>query len=402
MASFTSPEIIIEEAREIAKKIIETAEAIVETISEAVRDSTFPTSTIIPKLPSLAALSVTRDFFHHSSYIIKEWLPSLALDYFWLLEIKNPFTLFRDPNLNLAASYIRHFNLTSMTHDWLHVMVKAASFESFLEAMNEDRGLTRTLAFSCWCDGGIYEDMWYCQHRHFIVVAPKNHFYKRVWPRVKEFPEIPCKGKKEITKPFHLMNLLGYLSKEKSRCEFTTKTTKQYPVQKKHFYIFKTLPVGFRKPLATQWDNGIFQVLYLETFQKEMINDLDDKRLIFENSQWKIKISDLKNIDRDVVLPVAKEYSPTRRETSHFIYLTHGQKLYFEIDPDNKNLSEQEWLQKQVKGGNAFYNVIENEKYFPPAECQKQLNYLMPRIEKIKELEKENAYLKQKLNEKRT
>ena len=399
MAS-SSPEMIIAEARSTAEKLIEAARGTVEAIIEAVRDidnSSSPAA-LAPKLCSLTPLSKTRDFFDHSSYIIRECLPSVALDHIWLLEIDNPFTLFRDSNLNLAASYIRYYNETRNTHDWIHVMVKAASFKHFIEVMNKDRGETRTLAFSCWCDGGHHVDAWFRQHRHFVVVAPKGHFNTQVWSRVPEFPGIPCKGAKNITNSFHLMNVLGYLSKEKSRCEFTIKTVKgKNPLQKKHFYIFETLPVDFYKPLATQWNNGIFQTLYLEKFQYETIHHLTESSLIFENSQWKIKISDIENVQRNIVLPVAKEYSPTRQETSLYIHLTRGKKLYFQFDPENENLNERDWLQKQVRGGNVFYNIIDNEKWIPPEEYQKQLNFLMPWLEKIKKLEKENFYLKEKI-----
>ena len=74
-------------------------------------------------------------------------------------------------------------------------MVKAIVFNKFLQIIQEDGDMTKTLAFSCWCDGGPYEEPEYRQHRHMIIVAPKGHFESNFWPQIELIQEQrPCQN----------------------------------------------------------------------------------------------------------------------------------------------------------------------------------------------------------------
>ena len=64
-----------------------------------------------------------------------------------------------------------------------------------------------------------------------------------------------------------------------------------------------------------------------------------------------------------VVIPVTKSMVPSVSETPYFIELYDGQKLYFENSPENELLSDEEWLNKQIAGGNFFLFIPDGERY---------------------------------------
>ena len=229
--------------------------------------------TIHYRLLSLKHAYPEKDFFDPDLLLAFSSNSTIHLASAWPLEVDPPPITFPDENLNLAISYVRKYLETQDTHDWFHVMIKMVAFESFARAMDEDGGSSRTLEFSCWCNGGTYEQARHRQHRHMIVVShPKGHFEECVWPKVKiskenkPFPRFACKDLKRFESPMHFVNTLGYVSHRESSCD-----TKNSARPLNHFYIYKTLPKDFLLPLVLQWDNGIYELLYQTNFKNVSI-----------------------------------------------------------------------------------------------------------------------------------
>ena len=347
-------------------------------------------------------------FDHDETYILKH-LPPEALETFALPEVESlpllrvPYT---DDRVNLAASYVLKYLETRDTHDWFHLMVKAVAFESFLKAVVtevEDRYRCRLLEFSCWCDGGRYPEARHRQHRHMVAFcSPKGRFESEIWNRVdvvddRPVPNYLCKGMRKIQGPMHLVNTLGYLSKRTSRCQFSLKMDKQKPLNKNHFYIFKTLPVRYRLPLVVLWDEGLAKLMYQQMFQNVSVEKVVRHPLSRAKSQWRQKIDDFYDLPRGIVLPVDRRYVPTDRETPHYLYLLNGRKLHFEFRPDSRqsrSCSEEEWLDMQVRGGNRFYENLGGEWWVPRKDDQEKLNLVVPRENRIREMETEIEDLK--------
>ena len=348
-----------------------------------------------------------RCFFDHDETYIRKRLPLEALEKFALLEVESsPPLPYRDERVNLAASYVLKYLETRDTHDWFHVMIKAVAFESFLEAVkNESRCRCRLLAFSCWCDGGRYEKPEHRQHRHMVAVcSPRGRFESEIWNRVavaktddRPCPNYPCKGSRRIQSVMHLVNTLGYLSQRQSNhvCSSSPRGRKsKKPSENKHFYIFTTLPTHYRLPLATLWDEGLAKLMYQQFFRNISVESVVRHPFSYAKSQWRQKIEDFYGLPRGVVLPVDKRFSPTDRETPHYVHLLNGRKLFFEIRPENQHLDEKAWLEMQVRGGNSFYENVGGEWWFPRKDDQEKLNLVLPRENRIRELELEKEGLK--------
>ena len=346
-----------------------------------------------------------KDFFGHE--LTNTDLASSEFDCVWPLDVSLPTIHFPDENLNLAASYLQKYLETTNTHDWMHIMVRVGAFKSFIQAIKEDGGNSRMLEFSCWCDGGHNEKAEHRQHRHMITVShPKNHFKLNVWPKItpenKPFPNFKCKELKEMEGPLHFINTMGYLSKRKSRCNFSFENRKKKtPDRNNHFYIYKTLPKTYKLHLVQFWDGGINDLLYVEKFQNVSIERLTQGKIIKLNSQWKQKIKEFYAHERGLVLNVSKGFLPIDQITPSYFRLVGGQKLYFKFSQENKNLDSETWIRKQVMGGNCFYDIIEENVWTPSKKVQEVLNFHMPVLNRKKELEIENADLKEKLEKKK-
>ena len=361
--------------------------------------------TIRYRLLSLKHAYPEKDFFNHilaSPDPLTEFLSDMHLG--WPLDVHPPPITFPDENLNLAIAYVRKYLETKNTHDWFHAMIKVVAFESFARAMDEEGGSSRTLEFSCWCDGGPYEQARHRQHRHMILVSyPKGHFKRNVWPKVKVSQEnkplvsnFPCKLLRHFKSPMHFINTLGYLSHRESGCNFANDETK-HPVQSNgsmnHFYLYKTLPESFLLPLALQWDNGIYSLLYQTKFRNISIPRLVEHPLIQNGGHWEQKIKHFYGLECGLILPVAKIFVPTDQPTPYFFHLIQGKKLYFE----KCALDDETWLRKQIQGGNCFYEIVGEHLWRPRDRDQKILNFHMPVLERCQKVEAENAHLKRKL-----
>ena len=368
--------------------------------------STTTTNVSYKVLPLDDAMCPERCVFDHDETYILKHLPTEALESFAQLEVESlprlrlPYT---DERVNLAASYVLKYVETRETRDWFHVMVKAVAFESFLKAVVEAEDRCRLLEFSCWCDGGRYEKPEHRQHRHMVAVcSPKGIFESEIWNRVdaddRPVPNYLCKGTRKIQSPMHLVNTLGYLSKRTSRCEFSlSKKKKEKPLNKNHFYIFKSLPSKYRLPLVVVWDEGLAKLMYQQMFQNVSLESVVRHPLSRAKSQWRQKIDDFYDLPRGIVLPVDRRYVPTDRETPHYLYLLNGRKLHFEFRPDSRqsrSCSEEEWLDMQVRGGNRFYENLGGEWWVPRKDDQEKLNLVVPRENRIREMETEIEDLK--------
>ena len=179
------------------------------------------------------------------------------------------------------------------------------------------------------------------------------------------------------------------MSKRKSECKFLST-----PSKNNHFYIFKSLPIDFRKCLSTQWENGVMEILYQEKFNNVSVNILANTPLVYQNHKWQQKVIHFYNLERNIVMPIDTRLSPTQETTPHFMYLSKQRKLYFEIDPENENLDLNAWLRRQVRLGHSFYDIMDNEMWIPRHKDQIRSNDLVPRVQEIEQLKKENLHLK--------
>ena len=342
-----------------------------------------------------------KDFYGH--VLSDPELSSSQFDCICPLDVDSPPPIhFPDKNLNLAASYLRKYLETQNTHDWMHIMLRVGAFKSFVQAMDEDGGNSRMLEFSCWCDGGHFEEDKYRQHRHMIIVSyPKNHFRLNVWSKVRPenrpFPNFKCKELKKIEGPLHLVNSMGYLSQRKSRCNFSFDNNKKTLSQNKHFYLYKTLPKTHKLHLVQFWDGGIYKLLYVEKFQNVSISRLAQGKVFKLDGQWKQKMKDFYNHERGLVLNVSKGFSPINEITPLYFHLMNGEKLYFEFSRENETLDDGAWIRKQVMNGNCFYDIVEENIWTPRKSVQEVLNFHKPVLDRKNELEIENANLKNKL-----
>ena len=353
------------------------------------------------RLLSMEHKHIEKDFYGH--VLANPDLAASQFDCICPLDVDPlPTVHFPDKNLNLAASYLQKYLETRNTHDWMHIMVKAVAFETFVRAMGEDGGNSQMLEFSCWCDGGHYERAEHRQHRHMIVVShPKNHFQLNVWPKItpenKPVPNFPCKGLKHIKNALYLVNTMGYLSKRRSRCIFSFKERKKNPYRNHHFYLYKTLPKTFRLHLVQFWDGGIYELLCEEKFKNVSMARLAQGNLTKINGRWNQKIKYFYGHESGLVLNVSKGFVPVAEITPAYFYLVGGEKLYLKFSQENETLDNETWIRKQVMGGNCFYDIIEENVWTPRKKVQEVLNFHMPVLTRKNELEIENANLKEKL-----
>lgn len=266
-------------------------------------------------------------------------LPDRAYAPVWPLapwdDPSNGLTFAGPPSLQWAVSYVRYFVAHHRDIEVFHGMIKAVIYANFLRAMDADGGCTRTLPFSCWCDGGKEPRAFYRQHRHLIFVAPRGHFVRNVWSRIerprRDLPRknFSCLCYKRIETPLHLVNAMGYASRRRSKCDATFDTQAKTSRQN-HFYIACPLPRAYKRVLATQWDGGLLQLV------RQRMANLDPKRLVagcrFLSGRWRIRVRDVPGLGPPhLALPVARSFRPTAScETRHFICLSRGRRLYFE------------------------------------------------------------------------
>lgn len=383
---------------ECFKKFIHNISSDRESVTKA---ATPPVSTGTHKtVPSNTPMCAELCFFEHDGHYIRNRLPPEALEHFSLLtDVDIPRVPYSDERVNLAASYVRKFLDTAESHEWLHLMVRAVAFESFLDAAKESRRV-RLLAFSCWCDGGGYEEPRHRQHRHLVAVVPREvRFETEVWDRVRadDRPRgnYRCKALKRIEDPLHLVNTLGYLSRRTSRCDFDFKKKRNRPLEKNHFFIFKTLPVGYRLALAVLWEGGPARLMYQELFQNVSIEKVVRRPLERKRSRWRQKVGDFYKLPRGLVLSVDRDYVPAQNQTTpHYVYLPSGRKLHFEHCPGRPD-----WFAKQIEGGNCFYENASEDWWIPRKRDQELLNLIVPREDTIEKQAREIASLRKKNEE---
>lgn len=367
--------------------------------------------------------SVIRLLLGERSHPEKDFSGHVLADERWIefdprhyLDASLPSLTFQDDSLNLAASYVQSYLRTRGTHDWLHVMVKGLLLQTLVESLNEDSGCSRVLQFSCWCDGGPHQDPLYNQHRHLIVVAPKDHFQNNVWPNVRlgthPLPHFAAKRYKTIVSSMHLVNVLSYVSHPESTCKFVADSEKRHRARppadsrKNHFYLYKTLPEHFLLPLAMQWEGGLYQLMYQEQFQNVSLHRVVKHPFERNGGLWRQKLKDFYGFERGGVLPVARRFIATREQTTFHLHLMSGRKLYFRSSRKHKKLPPSVWLQKQVEGGNCFYEAVEEELWTPRQKDQKVLNLVLPILaekrafeRKVEEQGREIQSLKQRVEE---
>lgn len=316
----------------------------------------------------------------------------------WLLPVEVK-PLFQDENLNLAAAYVDRFLELRGTHEWYHVIVNVVVMPRFVNLLNKDGGTTRTLHFSCWCDGGPQDDPMDRHHRHLIVISPKSHFEKRIWAKVfipqTEKP-YPYKAIQVIESPMHLLNTLGHVSHRKIRCEFESK---EAPAKLHHFYLYKTLPIDFKLPLSVLWDGGLEELLCGEKFQDVNLFRVIKKPVVSIDGQWKQKIKHFYRHERGFVVPVSKGLTPTRDivlDPVCTFYLLDGDKLYFYHSQESASLDEETWIRKQAEGGNCFYDNVEELWWTMCKSDQERLSLIMPQMERNRELESKYTRLQKR------
>ena len=136
------------------------------------------------------------------------------------------------------------------------------------------------------------------------------------------------------------------------------------------------------------------EILYQEKFNNISVNILSNTPLDYQNHKWQQKVKRFYNLERNIVMLIAIQLSPTQETTPHFMYLSKQRKLYFEIDPENENLDLNAWLRRQVRLGHSFYDIMDNEMWIPRHKDQIRSNDLVPRVQEIEQLKKENLHLK--------
>lgn len=314
-----------------------------------------------------------------------QYLAARAHEPIWPLPIDPSLLLFQDDDLNLAAAYVQKYLTLRYHYDWFHAIVPSEMFDIFVDALNADQGISRTLLFSCWCKADAETQM---IHRHFIVVSPQEHYKHHIWPKVT----LPYLDR--ILSPFQLVTLLGKLSTRNMICEAPTDIEGKNLVQMHPFYFYRTLPDEFQLPLVLFWKRGLKELLY-DTYFKYAPPSIHSFHLI--QGQWKQKLKDISGYARDFVLPVSKGFMASLEPTPCFLHLLNENKLYFKFCPKNIELDHQTWLQQQAAGGNCFYNVVENAIYTPNPTYQAFLFAFMPTVERNTKLELEKAELKRKM-----
>lgn len=320
-------------------------------------------------------------------------LSTLAYKHIFLMDLDIPSLPFQDEGISKAVGCIQKFLKLHKKYEFFHCMVRAVAFPSFLRAMEADQGLSCTLPFSCWCDGGKEREPLHRQHRHMIIVSPEQgRFDREVWRKIsiprkdRPFKNFKCIRKKPIESAMHLVNTMGYLSKRESRCNGTFGKNRRVKENLNHFWILTPLPKNFRLPVVLQWDGGIMKLITQE-YRNLKPEILAQAPLQKNNGQWQIAVKNLPGIQLYLVLLVSKEFKPTTRgPTNHLLHLNRGQKLYFEKDDSLKTLDAQTWGRIQAKMGNLFYSVVGDELWTPSPFQQTCLTVFENKMDEIDQL----------------
>lgn len=309
---------------------------------------------------------------------------------------------FQDKGMNLAIACIQKYLKLCQNYDFFHCMVKAAVFDQFYLAMENDQGQSRLLPFSCWCNGGKEMKPLHRHHRHMILVSPqKGRFHDEIWKKIKvpqrnrPFKSYRCLLKKQITSPMHLLNTMGYVSKRASQCNGTFDRNKQKKLKERlnHFWIMTALPKNFQLAVALQWKGGLME-LVRQKYRHVKPDVLARAPIENKMGRFQIPIKDLPGMELNRVLPVSKEFKPTRQgPTEHMLHLNQDKKLYFEKDESLKNLDDDAWGKTQANLGNVFYGAVGKDLWTPKPFQQMCLHC-------IESYRVENVQLKELLSKK--
>lgn len=337
-------------------------------------------------------------FFNH---LLKNE-PLRAFDHIWPVLLKKNDLSFEDETLEKAVACVRLFLEPEDPVEWFHVLVRIPAFLSFRRALDEDEGKTRTLPFSCWCDGGEEKEARFRQHRHWIVVSrTPGRFETDFLPRVKveNDDEISAGYKfirhEPIASVMRLVDLMGSLSKQETRCIFSGED-KYLPEKQNHFYIMESLPEEYKLPLVLQWKGGL-QELLDSNFESLNPVELGRVKLSFYEGKWRLQIKDIPGIKLNVVLPVSRDFEPSPYRTSTFLHLMGDKKFYFRHSFDTKKLTREAWLKKQADMGNLFYDAVKNEYWILRSDHEKLINHFRTLVDCNDRLKIENSELVRQL-----
>lgn len=329
---------------------------------------------------------------------------SRAYDPVWSMPLAPTRPVFDLDSLNRAASCLRMYLDLRNDTVWYHIIVRSIAFQSFLAAMDADLGRTRTLSFSCWCDGGKYAETRLRHHRHMIVVAPSHdHFQKNIWKKIKiatedrPNPHFRILHKTPIQSPLHFVHTLAYVSRRESICEFSGDRPQTSRATQNHFYCFESLPKDFLLPLVLQWEGGLRELLN-ETFRHLKWGNLVRADLFFTDRKYHCQVQNIPGIRFGLILPVIEEFAPCPQPTDVFLHLLEGRKLYFKYrrlcysNPQSR-LNEQTDM--------TFYEVVGRNLWTPRPFLQQLLHEFRPLLDRNRELEFESAQLRDILEKER-
>lgn len=362
------------------------------TKSRARETLSFPRSEV-PTLMDLTPMCEADTYFDKYSPIPE--MPALPV---WPPTLSSPTAAvpYRDASLNLAVSCLHLYLSLWKKTEWCHVMVTPVAYLPLLQAL--DDGKSRTLPFFCYCDGGGGAAK---VHRHMIVVS-ESSVAKRVWKKI-ECPKKNLHVRKEtIESPMQLVNLLGHFSQRKSKCSFTFENPLEVQgATDRHFYVALSLPPLYRLVLAAQWDGGLLE------FVNQEYSVVDPSLLVpwaeKYHGVWGIRISNLPDLGKNIVLPVQKNYRPVSKPTDKYVCLLKGQKLYFEETNEEEEEEEEEeeddWVMDQAHRGNLFFDCIGREIWIPTPLQQKFINSAKPLKDQILDLESKLSRANDELDE---
>lgn len=282
-----------------------------------------------------------------------------------LVDLKYPNLLFQSDSLNLAVACVHTFLKTLESH-WYHLKVRQNIWDSFYEAVKGES--VTMLPFSCCC---VETNKAF--HHHLIINCAAS-VVESIWKK------IPRKGirKETILYPMELVEALDFLSQTESTCNFSSHTIKKRP---NHFNITATLPQQHKIILSLQWDNGIVELFHKEydSVRPEILAPV----AFLSGGLWVCFIKNLRGFEKNLILPVLQNLQPTLRKTNMYLSLYQGKKFYFE-EMDGS----EEWIEKQVNGGNILSNLIGDSIYFPTVNQQKCINLIKPQMVEMEVLER--------------
>lgn len=306
-------------------------------------------------------------------------IPTLPPSEIWPLAPKVHGLTFTSDSLNLAVACVQFYLQSKHQSDWYHMMFKPQAFHSFLLALDRNPGQTHTLPFSCFCAGGGGV------HKHVIVVSqPKGHFTKVLWKNIKCPKKNTLFRKQAIESAMDLVNVLGYVSQLKSHCQFSffnVATGLSEASPSCHYYVTRSLPPMYKLVLTLQWDGGLLELIHQEYATVNPLVLAPAAKL--HSGMWRVRVRDLAGIVTRLVLPVHVRYAPCAHATPFSIHLTQGRKMYFA----KTDTPAERWVEWQAEKGNAFYEAVGDDLYYPTLYQQKCLYMMQPQLLRITELE---------------